>query len=98
MTRSPFLPRVGMRYEAWEPAGTVDVPGKGTFPQKFMPGAFDRQIGKVVPLRFGERPEPGTADARPALGHVRVIAAEVAPGGNGVMFTYEVIDLDQEGQ
>ena len=82
----PFVPRVGMRYEGWEPAGTVDVPGKGEFPRQFAPGAFDSSIGKIVPFKFG--------DVR--VGHVRVIAADVAEDGSGVQFTYEITDLDRE--
>jgi hypothetical protein len=80
----PPLFQVGVRYEAWQPAGTFEVPGKGEFQQQFAPGAFDRQVGKIVPLKVAGR----------ARGHVRVVAAEVAGDGSGVTFTYEIVDLD----
>lgn len=82
MNMPPFL-QVGARYEVWEPAGTFEVPGKGEFPQRFASGAFDRSIGKVVPLKIEQR----------AVGHIRLLAAKVAEDGSGVALTYEIVDL-----
>jgi hypothetical protein len=83
MSMPPLL-QVGVRYEAWQPAGTFEVPGKGEFQERFASGAFNRSVGKVIPLKIEERP----------VGHVRVISAEVAEDGSGVTFTYEIVDLD----
>jgi phage head maturation protease len=80
----PPLLQVGIRYEIWQPAGTFEVPCKGEFQQQFAPGAFDRSVGKVVPLKIESRP----------VGHARVVSAEVAQDGSGVTFTYEIVDLE----
>jgi hypothetical protein len=65
----------------WQPAGTYAVPGKGEFPEKFMPRAFDRAIGKQVPMTG-----PGGED----LGLCTLVAAEVAEDGSGVTLTVEL--------
>jgi phage head maturation protease len=65
----------------WQRAGTVDVPGKGEFQERFAPGAFDSEIGKVVPL---------SAEGR-VLGECEILSADVAEDGSGVMFTYRIL-------
>jgi phage head maturation protease len=80
------LLRPGMRYTFWSPAGTFEVPGKGEFPERFAPGAFDRTVGTVVPLTY----EGST------IGRGRVISAEVAADGSGVSITYEVLEPDHD--
>jgi len=80
----PPLLQAGLRYTFTYHAQPVDIPGKGTFPERFAPGAFDRAIGTVVPLKLENRP----------AGHVRVLAADVAPDGASVEFTYEITDLE----
>src|SRR5690348_14332702 len=76
------LTEPGGRFDFWLPAEPVEVPGKGTFPQRFGPGAFNSSIGKIVPVKHEGR----------VIGHERVVAAEVADDGSGVMFTVEVVD------
>ena len=70
---SPFQP--GTRSSFWQPAEAFE---------RFAPGAFDRTIGQVIPLKYEGR----------VIGHQRVIAAEVADDGSGVMFTVEVVDRE----
>lgn len=86
----PFVPVVGLRYSFTYRAGTFHVPGtgKGEFQDQFAPGAFDDSLGKTVPLKLERR----------QVGHARVVGAEVAADGLSVEFTYEITDLDQEGQ
>lgn len=84
MSSHPFMPQPGMRYTLWEPAGTIDVPGKGEFPQQFAPGAFNRSIGKVIPIKYEGR----------EICQGRVISAEVADDGSGVSITYEVVNVE----
>src|SRR5262245_43732816 len=52
----PPLLQAGLRYTFTYHAQTVDIPGKGTFLERFAPGAFDRAIGTVVPLKLENRP------------------------------------------
>ena len=82
----PATPHVGMRYSFTHRAGTVDVPGKGEFPERFSPGAFDGSLGTVIPLKLEDT----------QIGHARVIEARVADDGLSVKITYEVTDLDRE--
>ena len=82
-SRPPLL-QVGVRYSFTSRAGTTDVPGKGAFQEKFASGAFDRSLGTVIPLKLETR----------AIGHARIISADVASDGLSVVFTYEVTDLD----
>lgn len=78
---NPLSLEPGTRYTAWEPAPTDYVPGKGEVRSRFAPGSWDRQVGKVVPLKV-----EGTEVAQ-----VRLVAAEVAEDGSGVSLTYEVL-------
>lgn len=50
----------------------------------FASGAFDRSVGQLIVDQYEGRP----------VGHSRVIAAEVAEDGSGVMLTLEVVDRD----
>ena len=50
----------------------------------YAPGAFDRSIGQIIVDQLEGRP----------VGHSRIIAAEVAADGSGVMLTLEVVDRD----
>lgn len=81
---NPFSLRAGMRYTFTYRPGPAEVPGKGWFPQEFARGAFDRSVGKVVPLTMNGR----------QLGHGRLMEADVADDGGSVQLTYEVTDLD----
>lgn len=66
----------------WQPAGTVDVPGKGTFQQRFAPGAWDGQVGRRVPWTYeGDR-----------IGTAVVVAAVVSDDGSGVTLTLDLED------
>jgi hypothetical protein len=69
-----------VRVSFWEPAGTVNVPGKGEFRQKFGPDAFAGVIGSVVPWTY----EGGR------VGEATVIGVEVAPDGSGATFTVDI--------
>jgi len=83
----PGLPpvfEIGLRYSFTYRAQVFEVPGKGAYPEKFTAGAFDRATGTIVPLKLEDRP----------VGHVRVLAADVADDGASVQFTYEIIDLE----
>jgi phage head maturation protease len=82
MASHPPMFEPGMRYTIWQPAGTVDIPGKGEFTERFAPGAFDGTVGKEVPLTYEER----------EIGRGRVVSAEVAEDGSGVSITYEVLE------
>lgn len=60
------------RFQARIPAGEGEV---------FAPGAFDRVVGQVAPLRLDEdRTEIAL-----------IVAAEVAPDGRSALVTYEQI-------
>lgn len=87
--------RPGTRYKFTQRAGTVIVPGKGEFPERFAPSAFRSVIDTVIPLKPGEPPAAGTPDDRPVLGHARVLAADVAPDGFSVTFTYEITSVTE---
>jgi hypothetical protein len=79
----PSFFRVGARFQAREPAGTVDVPGVGEVPVQFAQDDFTTQAGRTVPLRVrGD-----------VVGHARVCEATVADDGRSVLFTYEITDL-----
>lgn len=75
-----------MRYEFRYYAQPFEVPGKGRFPEKFASGAFDRSVGKVVPLKLDEQ----------VVGQARVISAEVAGDGDSVLFVYETEGPDPD--
>jgi hypothetical protein len=85
----PFRLMPGMRYSFIHRSQPEDYGPKGWATPKFMPGAFDGSVGKVVPLTYEGR----------QFGHGRVIAAKVADDGYSVEFTYEIVDLEpgQEG-
>lgn len=68
-----------MRISCWQPAGLVHVPGKGDFPERFAPGAFDSVIGTEVPMTLNQR----------EIGRATVISADVDDDGSGVMLTLE---------
>ena len=51
--------------------------------ERFAPGAFDSQIGKVIPFTMTEGVRV----------HARVVSAEVSPDGQQVRMTLEVLDL-----
>lgn len=85
----PQLPpvlRAGERYEFTYLADTVMIPGRGLMPEVFAPGAFDRAVGAVFPLRD----EPGGR----VLGHVRLLSADVADDGLSAAFACEVTDVE----
>lgn len=86
--RLPEFWRVGARFTFPYRAEPVDIPGKGTFPQKFMPGAFDLSIGNTVPLKI----------AGQQVGWALVVAAAVAEDGSSVLFTYEITQLTTTAQ
>ena len=71
----------GMRYTFWHPAGSVHVPGKGEFAERFAPGAFDGTVGTEFPITLQGN----------VIGRGRLIEAEVAEDGSGVSLTYEVL-------
>lgn len=61
------------------PAGEADTP-KGTFQERFGPHAFDSQLGQGVPFTYeGSR-----------FGSGRLVAAEVAPGGESAELTFDL--------
>lgn len=72
----------GMRIEFWQPSGTVNVPGKGEFTERYAPHAFDGLVGKSAPFKI-EGVEHG---------QVTVVAVEVAEDGSGATWTVEVPD------
>lgn len=80
---NPFRFRTGMRYTFTYHPEPAEVPGKGWFPQKFAPGAFDSSIGKVIPIMLDGR----------QIGHGRLTGADVAGDGDSVQLTYEITDL-----
>lgn len=49
----------------------------------FAPGAFDRNIGKIVPMLLAGHIKPGRC---------RVVAAEIVDDGHAALITYEVVD------
>jgi hypothetical protein len=69
------------RIEFWEPAGETEVPGKGTFRDKFAPGAFANAAGKRVPFRS----RPGGRQ----LGWVTVVSVVVDEDGYGATWTVD---------
>lgn len=76
-----------MRFEFWHPAGTFTVPGKGEFPERFGPHAFDHLVNRTVPWRLRQS-EGGPVLAE--LGQATVIAVAVADDGSGAMFLVEI--------
>jgi hypothetical protein len=82
----PPIFQIGLVYSFTYHAQPEEYPGKGWATPQFASGAFDRSIGSVIPLKLRDRP----------VGHVRVLAADVAPDGASVEFTYEITDLDPE--
>jgi hypothetical protein len=75
MGRSTFIYR----------AGTYPTP-KGDFPERYAPGAFDSNIGKLAPLTIeGEQ-----------LGWVRILAADVIDDGQAVRITFEDVEPTSE--
>lgn len=64
----------GMRFTARQHA-----PGDS----RFQPRAFDRNIGKVVPMLL---------EGMPGNAWARVAAVEVVDDGRAVLITYEVVD------
>ncbi len=62
------------------PAGhRVEIKHPAPTATRFAPGCFDSQIGKVVPLNL----------RGVEIGHMRLIAADVAGDGLSVHLTYE---------
>ena len=88
--RTPAFTQIGMRYNFTYHSQPEEYGAKGWATPKFASGAFDRQVGKVIPFKFEDR----------QVGHARIIAAEVADDGYSVEFTYEIVDLDpgQQGR
>jgi hypothetical protein len=82
MSQPPFL-RIGTRFEVRRPAGTVHVPGKGDFPDRFAPGTFDAQVGSEISLSVNGEP----------VGRAVIIAVQVADDGSSVLLTYEITEL-----
>lgn len=78
----PVIPaeKRGVVASFWQPAGTVDIPGKGELPQRFAQDAFAGSAGKKLPWTYeGSR-----------LGEATVLAVKVAPDGSGATFTVEL--------
>jgi hypothetical protein len=75
------------RIEFWEPSGETDVPGKGTFRDRYARDAFASSIGKRVPFRSF----PGG----PQIGWMTVVSVTVDEDGFGATW---VVDADLDGR
>lgn len=73
-----------IRISFWQPAGEIDISGKGRFPEKFMPHSWDNQVGREVPLTDSPG---GRETVRRTL-----VAVEVDEDGGGVTLTIEIPD------
>lgn len=71
-----------MRIEFYQPARTIEVPGKGEFPEQYAPHAFDRCIGQEVPFKI-EGVERGRCT---------VVGVEVDDDGGGATWTVDIAD------
>ena len=73
-----------MIIEFYQPAGTVEIPGKGEFEDRYAPHAFDGTIGKEVPFKIKgiER------------GRATVVAVKVDEDGRGATWTVDIAGGD----
>lgn len=69
-----------VRVEFYQPAGRFEVPGKGEFPERYAPHAFDRLIGQEAPFKI-EGAERGRAT---------VVAVKVDEDGAGATWTVDI--------
>jgi hypothetical protein len=69
-----------MRVEFYEPAGTIEIPGKGEAEQRYASHAFDGCIGQEVPFKI-EGVERGRAT---------VVAVKVDEDGRGATWTVDI--------
>jgi len=69
-----------MRVEFYQPAGTIEIPGKGEVEQRYAQHAFEGCVGKEVPFKI-----EGTE-----RGRCTVVAVTVDQGGKGATWIVDI--------
>lgn len=80
VSREEFIPSGVMRWTFVQQAGTFST-GKGDFPERYAPTAWDNMIGQVVPMTYEGAP----------LAHGRLLTAKVNEDGSAVELTFEQV-------